>query len=397
MRRVSLFVLLLFSANIHAAYYYLRPADSSTKYATAELACAAYLAVYNPSIPKTFTRWANSDGTDPNVSGVGYCYYQQNKTDGTLGTEQRASSPVRRYGEASVCTVSNSPAAIVSRGPYGPVITSQSGEKYILSPSPETVCSGTCMYEKPAQSNTKNCFLKSGETDTGFCNYAFTLTTDENGEGTACSASTLIPEETGDQFNANEPAQDHCQVDPTDDGCSESGGGSGGDTGEGGDTGNGGDTGDTGSGGGTGDGGSGGGSGTGDGGSDSGSDGSDDGSGSGSGDGSGSTPGGDSAFNSPGALDLSVDNSQRELQAKQKFSEFKQQLDNTETFRSISTAFSGSNSHQAAACPVGSVSLFGQNIIFDSHCDLFASIRPILSAVFIALWSLLAVRIVLSA
>ena len=92
-----------------------------------------------------------------------------------------------------------------------------------------------------------------------------------------------------------------------------------------------------------------------------------------------------------------MDSAQRELESKQKFSDLKQEIDNTQTFRSLSTAFSGSNPHESAACPVGSVNLFGQSVIFDSHCDLFASIKPILSAVFLALWSLLAVRIVLSA
>ena len=394
MKSLFLVLLFIFSANTYAAYYYRSPMDTATNYSAAELACEAYLKSYNPSISKKFTRWANADGSDPNVTGAGYCYYQSVKADGGFGTETRASSPVRRYGEVSICNLTNSPAAIVSRGPYGPVIVTQDGEKYILAPSPASVCSGTCLYEKPPQSNTKDCYLVTGETQTGFCNYGFTLVTDDNGDGTQCSTSTVIPNEIGDEFNATEPA-DPCKTDPTGEGCGDSGGGTGGgDTGDG----DGGDDGNTGGGDGSGTGGDGSGDGsdTGDGGSGDGSGSGDGGSDSGSGGDGGSTPG-DSAFTSPGALNLSVDSAQRELEAKQKYSGFKQELDNTETFRSISTAFSGSNPHEAAACPVGSVTLFGQNIIFDSHCDLFASIRPILSAVFIALWSLLAVRIVLSA
>ncbi|WP_177280052.1 hypothetical protein [Pseudomonas aeruginosa] len=41
------------------------------------------------------------------------------------------------------------------------------------------------------------------------------------------------------------------------------------------------------------------------------------------------------------------------------------------------------------SCPVQSVELFGKSVMFDSHCDLWAQIEPILKAVFLAFWALL--------
>jgi hypothetical protein len=74
----------------------------------------------------------------------------------------------------------------------------------------------------------------------------------------------------------------------------------------------------------------------------------------------------------------------------------KQKMVASNTFTAAKSAFSGS-SHASAVCPVGSVTLFSKEIVFDSHCKLFALIAPILKAVFIAIWSFLAVRIVLTA
>lgn len=52
-------------------------------------------------------------------------------------------------------------------------------------------------------------------------------------------------------------------------------------------------------------------------------------------------------------------------------------------------------------CPTGSISIdvMGQSmpLVFDSHCDLWETIKPIISAAFLALWALIAVRVFLSA
>ncbi|HBO4998625.1 TPA: methyltransferase, partial [Pseudomonas aeruginosa] len=49
------------------------------------------------------------------------------------------------------------------------------------------------------------------------------------------------------------------------------------------------------------------------------------------------------------------------------------------------------------SCPVQSVELFGKSVMFDSHCNLWSQIEPILKAVFLAFWALLSVRVFLSA
>ena len=48
-------------------------------------------------------------------------------------------------------------------------------------------------------------------------------------------------------------------------------------------------------------------------------------------------------------------------------------------------------------CETGSFDIFETTIRFDSHCELFESISGILSAIFLAIWALSAVRIFLSA
>ncbi|HCE8095618.1 TPA: hypothetical protein NIC39_005851 [Pseudomonas aeruginosa] len=63
----------------------------------------------------------------------------------------------------------------------------------------------------------------------------------------------------------------------------------------------------------------------------------------------------------------------------------------------IGQALDRINFPSGGACPTGSISMFGSNIMFDSHCDLSAQIEPILRAVFLAFWALLSVRVFLSA
>ena len=63
----------------------------------------------------------------------------------------------------------------------------------------------------------------------------------------------------------------------------------------------------------------------------------------------------------------------------------------------IGQALGRINFPSGGACPTQSISLFGSNIMFSSHCDLWAQIEPILRAVFLAFWALLSVRVFLSA
>ena len=101
-------------------------------------------------------------------------------------------------------------------------------------------------------------------------------------------------------------------------------------------------------------------------------------------------------FTNPGYLDLSASVAGRGDQVKSQVMDMKQKMVSSNTFTAAKTAYSAS-SHASAICPVGSVTLFAKEIVFDSHCKLFLLIAPVLKAVFIAIWSFLAVRIVLTA
>lgn len=67
----------------------------------------------------------------------------------------------------------------------------------------------------------------------------------------------------------------------------------------------------------------------------------------------------------------------------------------------ISSAISNIKFPSGGVCPTGSTSIhlgFGSiPIEFSEHCNLWAQIAPILSAVFLALWAIIAVRVFLSA
>ena len=63
----------------------------------------------------------------------------------------------------------------------------------------------------------------------------------------------------------------------------------------------------------------------------------------------------------------------------------------TEFKENIASANSG------GICPTADIAILGTIVSFDAHCALFASISPVLSAVFLAAWSLLALRVFLSA
>ena len=275
-------------------------------------------------------------------------------------------------------------ATVVLKGSEGTVLPPNAdGKRFVLSSNPgDTVCTNSCSY---SFNNTEKCYLNVGSETDGFCNYNYNLVLDDAGSQTKCATDPSIkPGEIGDELTDECPegfefanGSKQCTPIPTDPGGS---GGSGGNGGTGGGSGGDGSTG----GGSGGDGGTGGGSG---------GDGS---TGGGSGGGSGDGSSDNETFTSPGLLDLSTSVAGREAQAKAQFIDMKQKMVESNTYTTAKNAFDGS-SHASAICPVGSVNLFSQEIVFDSHCKLFDLIAPILTAVFIAIWSFLAVRIVLSA
>lgn len=295
------------------------------------------------------------------------------------------------------------------KGSLGSVIVSGT-KKYVLSRNPgDNICTNNCKYNSP---KSVDCYLVTGKTNEGFCNYEYKAELDSSGKKQSCESDPALEE--GDEGDPLDGKEEPPQT--PDPGGEEGGEGDGSGTGNGNGDDSGTGTGDgSGSGPGSGSGdGSGTGSGTGSGSGGTGGTGGETGSGgntgggtspggstggdgsSGGPDGNGSDGGTEESFKSPGDLDLNGKNDQRGAEVKKQFSDFKSNIDSSRTFESLNKAFGGS-SHSSAACPTGSVFLFGQNIVFDSHCDLFAMIAPILRMVFIAVWMLFAARIVLSA
>ncbi|MTZ14927.1 methyltransferase [Pseudomonas sp. JL972] len=202
--------------------------------------------------------------------------------------------------------------------------------------------------------------------------------------GTFCSPNTPPPDPDG-------PTDPTDPTDPADpgDGSGDGGGGGGGGGSDGGGSGDGSGSGDgDGSGDGEGDG-----SGDGDGSGGGGGTGTGDGEGEGEEEGAGSGPGfcdGDECgFVPPTYFD-----------GAKKVPGFEQSL--TRIFDGISSSPLGSSVTAIAfpsspgVCPAGTVNLFGKPITFDGHCALWGEISGIFSALMLAVWCLLGVRIVLS-
>lgn len=101
---------------------------------------------------------------------------------------------------------------LLTRGSDSPA-TTVSGRVYILSTPPSTVCSAGCQYGS-ASSKAASCYLLSGSTDTGFCNYSMTS------DGERCSSEDAPGPDVGDPPNPDSPPDSPTQpTDPDDPGC----------------------------------------------------------------------------------------------------------------------------------------------------------------------------------
>ncbi|WP_157721326.1 hypothetical protein [Pseudomonas yamanorum] len=242
--------------------------------------------------------------------------------------------------EAAVC-----PPTVEARGPNAS--TSKTGDKYFVIWSVRTVtsdiCHNSCSYlASSAKGGT--CYLAPGLTDTGFCNFSVDL----NSASPSCGAEAgYTAPSVGDPLTPS--------IDPGDGGGDGSNPGGGDDGGDG----NGGNGGD----------------------GDSGFD-------------------GELSFSNPGSLnaDAVIDNGVnsvhygvfvRGMEVDLNESGFGQAM--TEFKENIAAAGSGGQ------CPTADVAILGTIVSFDAHCVLFAEISPLLSAVFLAAWSLIALRVFLSA
>lgn len=387
-------------------YRWAFPSGATPNYASAELACKAY------------------HGSEYYASGGGETLkgcYRTNVTGSYSGTVYKF--PVCTQGgsfveEVNACVISEPNQCEATNGQtvsHEHLMKSAVGQPTIDPPG--SVCGNGCQYAFTYTAASNVYVYSSGNPPGVFGVYSY------SGNGIQCNESTLKspgdpsagdtqnPDDTpppdtdnkcpnGYTYNGtfcspNTPPPDpDGPTDPTDptdpadpgDGSGDGGGGGGGGGGsDGGDDGDGSGSGDgDGSGDGEGDGdGSGGGGGTGTG----------DGEGEGEEEGEGSGPGfcdgDDCGFVPPSYFD-----------GAEKVPGFEQSL--TRIFDGISSSPLGSSVAAIAfpsspgVCPAGTVNLFGKPITFDGHCSLWAEISGIFSALMLAVWCLLGVRIVLS-
>lgn len=419
MRRILSFIFcvgllaLFVSGSAHAYQWQRKNAPNSPLFPTVKAACAAgggtpYQTEFVESksefgcCVKDMTGWCYTSFT---VSRIGSC-------EGTYNTADGSCTPPPDPEPPSQCEATN--GQTVS---HEHLMKSAVGQPTIDPPG--SVCGNGCQYAFTYTAASNVYVYSSGNPPGVFGVYSY------SGNGIQCNESTLKspgdpsagdtqnPDDTpppdtdnkcpeGYTYNGtfcspNTPPPDpDGPTDPTDptdpadpgDGSGDGGGGGGGGGGsDGGDDGDGSGSGDgDGSGDGNGDGdgdGSGGGGGTGTG----------DGEGEGEEEGAGSGPGfcdGDECgFVPPTYFD-----------GAKKVPGFEQSL--TRIFDGISSSPLGSSVAAIAfpsspgVCPAGTVNLFGKPITFDGHCTLWAEISGIFSALMLAVWCLLGVRIVLS-
>lgn len=133
------------------------------------------------------------------------------------GTTGACDCPGEQIKDGESCTAPPSCEAgqdLLTRGADAPA-TIVSGRVYILSSPPSTVCSAGCQYISTT-SKAASCYLVSGSSDTGFCNY--TVTSD----GERCSGEDAPGPDVGDPPNPEVPPDSPTQpTDPDDPGCPE--------------------------------------------------------------------------------------------------------------------------------------------------------------------------------
>lgn len=251
------------------------------------------------------------------------------------------------------------PETIENRGPNSTAVKSADNKYYVIwqaSSVTSDICHNSCSYSASSVAVSK-CYLATGSTTTGFCNYFVALDT----ESPSCSGESgyLIPV-TGDPLNPSGSDGDEGSDEDPDPG----------DPGDNSDPSDGGDT-DPSPGG---EGGSG---------------------------NSGGSSGGtatDIVFSNPGSLEI-------DALIKEGVGEARY----TNLPLALSIGYNASNfgaavnqlqdeialNAQSATCPTPSMNLFGTDFVIDAHCTFLELILPDISAVFMAGWVIAGILIVL--
>lgn len=432
-RYFSFLWLLLFSSiysqTVFSAEFYWYRTSSTAKFASPQAACDYFGRNTSP------LSWRPSDTYVSKVAtmrpdGTAQCRIASQPSDTNIDTFSlyKSGECSGSYNSAiGICTPPPEPepepepqdcsnlSPGIFKSPSGPIINS-GGRNYIATgfPPGSSVCFGGCSYS--IGSAASSCYKDIGSTTAGYCNYVGTGTGETCTEPDAALGApgdALNPPDTPDvpPSDPNDPCHGlpgyswsgtTCVKDPDN---TNPGGDTGGDTG-------GGDTGGNTGGGSTGGGNSGGGD-TG-GGNNGGGDGSGNGDGNGSGDGGGSSGGsGNGSGNGEGDDEEEggsgpgfCDGDECGFVAPSYFGGAEKIPGFDESFKRVYDGVLNSPIGIAVTgiafpsgggvCPSGSVELFGRDIVFDGHCNLWPQISGIFTALMIAVWSLLAVRIVLS-
>ncbi|WP_411959588.1 hypothetical protein ACK56M_14645 [Pseudomonas sp. s4] len=228
-----------------------------------------------------------------------------------------------------------------SRGPDSTAI--KSDNKYYISWSVSSVtqdiCHNSCSY-LASSAAASTCYLNTGSTSSGFCNYVVGL----DSSNPACTGEVGYQQPSiGDSLTITTPTDpggdggDVCESDPNAEGCSTPGEGAGG------------------------------------------------------------SFDGELSFKSPGQLDIEKFTDEKNAGRYQVFL-YKMQADLYDSRTGMALQnFRFSINSGGAACPAASFTVLNTPIFMDTHCRLFDAISPVLSIVFLAAWSVLAMRIVLSA
>lgn len=289
----------------------------------------------------------------------------------------------------------------IFKGPDVPVME-YNGRRTAASFLTGPLCYEGCSYD--LNERAASCYANGDAEDTGFCNFS------GKANGAACSGPNAEKGGTGGSLNPGPPPEnpnpDEPPSDPDDPKCPPptiwngtfcSFPGDGGDDGGGGNNGGGGGGND---GGGDGGGDNGGGGGDGDGSDGGGTGGDDGGSGGDDGGSGGDDGGGDGGGPEEDCRGDRCDFLEGKPFGKKPIGTFSQSFD--KIWKGVSASPIGQSLGRitvpsGGSCPTQSVQLFGKSIAFTEHCTLWNQIQPILSAVFLAVWALLAVRIFLSA
>ncbi|WAB95622.1 hypothetical protein OSW16_13690 [Pseudomonas putida] len=307
---------------------------------TPELFVAAYVGYLRSSNTDTTKSNFTAKGCSALSSTMYKCDYSYTLTYDQAGTREMANIVFAVPAEDVVC-----PEVLRSRGSLSPA--SYNGKDYSVIWSTrqvtEDICHDSCLY-LASSASTSTCYLVTGSTDTGFCNFSVGL---DSSSPNCTVESAYLPPGTGDPLNASDPDEGE-------------------DTGEGGDTG-GGDV------------------GGGDGGANS---------------GDGSVFVRDIAFVNPGNIDAtSIINKEENAIGYQRYA-LQMEVDfNESAFGKALVDFDSkiSGSAQQGICPAPEIPVFGTVVTLDAHCTLLSNYSGILSTVFLACWSLLAVRVFLTA